>query len=259
MNRLQDKRIAVIGAGSVGEGWGNGKAAAVGFAREGARVLCVDRDQAAAEETSRIIESEGSRAAILPVDMTDPEGPAQVARDMQERWGGIDVLHFNIGISKRGGVLDSTLDDWQAVFNLNLTAAFLTTKAVLPMMRMQESGAFVFVSSLAAVLAGPYAYVSYEASKAALCRFAQSVAKENAPYGIRANTILPGVIDTPHVAQFVAPDTDADDLSKQRAALVPMGRQGSAWDIAHAAIYLASDEAGFVTGINLPVDGGMTL
>ena len=120
---------------SVGEGWGNGKAAAVGFSRAGACVLCVDRQESAALETSGITESEGGLAATLAVDMAVPEGPAQVAKGMQEHWGGIDVLHFNIGISKRGGLLDSMLDDWQAVFDLYLTTAFTTTKAVLPMMR----------------------------------------------------------------------------------------------------------------------------
>lgn len=258
MTRLQDKRIAVIGAGSIGAGWGNGKATAVRFAQEGAQVLCVDRDADAAAQTADLIRANGGTAQALAVDVTQSEAGETTMAAMTQHFGGIDVMHFNVGISSQGGVTETSDDEWTQVFDINLTSALRLTRAVLPAMRLQKSGALIYVSSLAAVHSGPYSYVSYEASKAALCRLSRSVARENAPHGIRANTILPGVIDTPHVRKFVDAATDAETLSARRAGLVPMGRQGTAWDVANAALFLASDEAGFVTGIDLPVDGGMS-
>jgi NAD(P)-dependent dehydrogenase (short-subunit alcohol dehydrogenase family) len=256
--RLAGKRAAIIGAGSVGAGWGNGKATAVLFAREGARVLCVDRDAAAAETTARIIREEGGTAEILVADVTDPEAGDLVLTRMQSLWDGVDVFHYNVGISLPGGVLDTTDEGWNRVFDINLSGAMRLTRAILPEMRGQGSGALIYVSSLAAVYSAPYSYVSYEVSKMALIRFARSVARENAPHGVRANAILPGVIDTPHVSAFVDGETDSETLAARRAAMVPMGRQGTPWDVAHAALFLASDEAGYITGESLRVDGGLT-
>lgn len=259
MGRVAGKRVVVIGAGSVGPGWGNGKAAAVTYARQGARVLCVDCNQTAAEETASIIAGEGFEAQTCIGDMTQEGDVAAMLGAVQDAWGGLDVLHFNVGISAKGGVADQTLAGWNQVFATNLTAAMLVARAVLPGMKQQQSGALIFVSSLAAVMAAPYSYASYEASKAGLCRMSASIAKEYAPYGVRANTILPGLIDTPHVTHFIDPDTDPKVLAARRASMVPMGRQGTGWDIANAALFLASDEAGFITGVDLLVDGGMSL
>jgi len=258
LTRLAGKRAAIVGAGSIGPGWGNGKATAVRFAREGARVLCVDRVPEAAEETAGLIRAEGGTAETLAVDVTHPQAGSQLMARMGALWGGIDILDYNVGISAPGGVLETRDEDWARVFEVNLTAAMRLTRSTLPAMRDQGSGAYLYVSSLAAVYSAPYSYVSYEVSKMALVRFAKSVARENAPYGVRANAILPGVIETPHVNAFVDADTDPRDLAARRAAMVPMGRQGSAWDVANAALYLASDEAGFVTGVDLRVDGGLT-
>jgi len=259
MGRVTGKRVAVIGAGSVGPGWGNGKAAAVTYARQGAQVLCVDCNAKAAAETVAIITGEGHDARPLVGDMTSEADVARIMPAMSTDWGGIDILHFNVGISARGGVGDTDLADWNHVFAVNLTSAMLVSRAVLPAMKQQQSGALVFISSLAAQLAGPYSYASYEASKAGLCRMSASIAREYAPFGVRANTIVPGMIDTPHVTRFIGPDVDPQTLARQRAGMVPMDRQGSAWDIANAALFLASDEAGFITGIDLRVDGGMAL
>lgn len=259
MSRMQDKRVVVVGAGSVGPGWGNGKAAAVLFAREGARVLCVDRAEAAAQETAALIRGEGRVAEVFAADMTGEAACAAMADAVTRLWGGIDVLHFNIGISSRGGVVETEPQEWARVFEANLTAAYLCARAVLPAMKAQGRGALVFISSLAGARAGPYSYVSYEASKAALQRMSASIAREYAPYGVRSNTILPGVIDTPHVTQFIGPGQDPAALARARAELCPMKRQGTAWDVAHAALFLASDEAGFITGVDLRVDGGMGL
>lgn len=259
MGRVDGKRVAVIGAGSVGPGMGNGKAAAITYAREGARVLCVDCDRSAADETVRLIADAGNNALTYVGDVTVEADVDGVVSAMQEHWGGIDILHFNVGTSAKGGVAEQTLADWDHVFATNLTAAMLVSRAVLPLMKQQQSGALVFISSLAAVMSGLYSYASYEASKAALCRMSASIAKEYAPFGIRSNTIVPGMIETPYVNKFVAPEVDPETLAKQRAALVPMGRQGTGWDIANAALFLNSHEAGFITGIDLIVDGGMSL
>lgn len=258
LTRLAGKRAAVIGAGSVGDGWGNGKATAALFAREGARVLCVDRSNEAAEATAALIHSEGGQADILVADVTDPRAGAQVMDRMDTLWGGIDILDYNVGISQPGGVLETSDAEWAQVFDINLTGAMRLTRAVLPAMRAQGGGSIVYVSSLAAVYSAPYSYASYEVSKMALVRLAKSVAHENAPYQVRCNVLLPGVIDTPHVTAFVDSATDPAVLAQQRAAMVPMGRQGSAWDVAHAALFFASDESCYITGVELRVDGGLT-
>lgn len=258
MTRLAGKRAAIIGAGSVGPGWGNGKATAVRFAQEGARVLCVDRDAAAADETAQLIRAGGGTAETLEADVTAPGTGAAVMEAMRRYWGGIDILDYNVGISAPGGILETSDEDWARIFEINLNAAMRLTRATLPAMRDQGSGAYIYVSSLAAVYSAPYSYLSYEVSKMALIRLARSVARENAAHGVRANAILPGVIETPHVTAFVDGQTDPEELAAKRAAMVPMGRQGTAWDVANAALYLASDEAGFVTGVELRVDGGLT-
>jgi NAD(P)-dependent dehydrogenase (short-subunit alcohol dehydrogenase family) len=255
---LDGKRAAVIGAGSVGTGWGNGKAAAVLFAREGARVLCVDRDPDAAAATAALTRSEGGRAEVLVADVTDPQAGALLMQRVDTLWSGLDILDYNVGVSQAGGILDTDEATWARVFDINLNGAIRMTRAVLPSMRAQQSGSIIFVSSLAAVYSAPYDYVSYEVSKMALVRLARSVAKESAPSQVRCNALLPGVIDTPHVAAYVDNETDARTLAERRAAMVPMGRQGTAWDVAQAALFFASDASAYVTGTEMRVDGGLT-
>lgn len=259
VTRLAGKRIAVIGAGSVGEGMGNGRAAAIRFAQEGAQVLCVDRDADAGQATTQMIIDDGGRATPLALDVTNRCAGETLVAAMNDHFDGIDVLHFNVGISKTGGIADISDADWEQIFEINLTSAMRLTRAVVPMMRGAGKGALTYVSSLAAVMSGPYAYTSYEVSKAALCRLSRSVARENAEYNIRSNVILPGMIDTPHVAHFVAGGVDPATLAASRSAAVPLGRQGSAMDVANAAVFLASDEAGYITGAELRVDGGLSL
>ncbi len=256
--RLAGKRAAIVGAGSIGEGWGNGKATAVLFARQGAKVLCVDRNEAAAAETADLIRREGGVAEILAADVTDADAGTTVLERSETLWGGLDILDYNVGISQQGGVFDTTDEEWERVFDINLTGAMRLTRAVLPAMRAQGGGSLIYVSSVAAVYSGPYSYASYEVSKMALVRLAKSVARENAAYQIRANALLPGVIDTPHVTAFVDSKTDPKELAAKRAATVPMGRQGTAWDIANAALFLASDDATYVSGVELRVDGALT-
>jgi NAD(P)-dependent dehydrogenase (short-subunit alcohol dehydrogenase family) len=257
--RVAGKSVIVFGAGSVGPGLGNGKAAAIVYAREGASVLCVDRSLTAAEETVGEAAAHGS-AIPFAADVTSSKDVAAAVAEACARFGGVDVVHFNVGISLPGGIEEQSSQDWSQVFAVNVDAAFHVARSAIPAMRARGGGAFVFISSVAAIRSGGYAYVGYEASKAALNRLSRTIAVAHAAEGIRSNVVMPGLIDTPHVTAMIAGRaTSAEDLAARRAAAPPMKRQGSAWDVAEAALYLASDAAGYVTGAELPVDGGLTL
>ena len=258
MLRLDGKIAFISGMGSVGEGWGNGKAAAVSYAREGGRVLCVDRAAPAAAATCALITAEGHAATPFVADLTTPGAAEAMAEATLAAFGRIDVLHFNIGISTPGGVGALDWDQWDRVFDTNVKAAARAAQAVLPAMLRQGKGAMVFISSMASVYDAPYAYTTYEASKAALNRLSRSIAVQYAASGIRSNTVMPGVIDTPHAAAYVTGTVDPAETARRRAVMVPMQRQGTAWEVAEAALFLASDAASFITGIDLPVDGGMS-
>jgi len=257
--RLGGKRAVVVGAGQTpGETTGNGRAVALLFAREGARALVVDRDAASAEETRALIVGEGGQADVHVADIARDGGAASVVEAAVAALGGIDVLHNNVGI----GVGDSTParleeDAWDRILDVNLKAMWLTCKHALPVMREQRSGAIVNISSLAAVAAAG-SLTAYKVSKAGVNALTQNLALTNARYGIRANAIMPGFIDTPMAvdAPARAMGQDREAYASARATRVPLGHQGTAWDVAHAALFLASDEARFITGVVLPVDGG---
>ena len=262
--RLQDKIALVIGAGqSPGEGIGNGRATVLRFAQEGARVMAVDRDLASAEETARMAEREGGECIAFAADVTREATLAAAIEAAHERWGRIDILHYNVGVSIAGGdkpLLEITEEAFDRVSAINLRGAIMACKHVVPLMRAQRSGAINMISSLAAL--EKYPLVAYKATKAAMIAFTQQVAIQNAEYGIRANVILPGLMDTP-----MAVDTRVRASGKPRAQVaaerdrrVPLrGKMGTAWDVANAALFLASDEAGFITGVALLVDGGGAL
>lgn len=259
--RLQDKVAVVIGAGSVGPGWGNGKATAVLFAREGAKVLCVDINEAAAEETAGIIAGEGATAAVERADVTQADQVAALTKRALDLWGRIDVLDNNVGILAVGGPVEQSEADWDRVMDANIKGMFLTCKHALPVMERQGTGVIVNIASVAGIRWLGVPYISYHASKGAVIQFTKAVALQYADKGIRANSILPGFMDTP---MYVEPLKDAyagGDIAKMkeiRAAQCPMGRMGDAWDVAHAALFLASDEARYITGTELVVDGGIT-
>jgi len=259
--RLQGKVAVILGAGQgPGEGLGNGRATAIRFAQEGAKVLAVDRDLASAEETAAMAGREGGECAAFEADVTrEATLPASIAA-AHRRWGRIDILHYNVGISIAGGdasPLEITEEAFDRISAINLRGCVMACKHVLPIMRQQQAGAITAISSVAAWADHPN--VAYKATKAAMIAVIQQLAIQNARYGIRANVILPGLIDTPmavdtRVRHFGRPRAD---VAAERDAKVPLrGRMGSAWDVANAALFLASDEASFITGVALPVDGG---
>ncbi|MEX2112264.1 MAG: SDR family NAD(P)-dependent oxidoreductase [Pirellulales bacterium] len=258
--RLEGKSAIVVGAGEkAGAGLGNGRATAILFARHGARVLLVDRDGASARETLAAIEAEGGRGSVYEADVTrDDDCRAMVEAALKEL-GRIDILHNNVGIAAGDGdLLDLREDAWDEILRVNLKSALLACKHVVPVMRQQQSGSIINISSLAATAAATE-LTAYKVSKAGLNALTQALAIANAPFGVRVNAIAPGLIETPMAIEGIARQRGIakEDLIRQRNARVPLrGKMGTAWDVAHAALFLASDEANFITGIVLPVDGG---
>lgn len=261
--RLAGKVAVVIGAGqSPGEGLGNGRAAAIRFAREGARVLAVDRNLESAEETAALINDEGFTALAFSADVTREDQLANAMRTAKERWGSLDVLHNNVGVSLAGGdadLLDITEEKFDNICRINLRGTVFACKHAVAIMRDQRSGVIVNVSSAAAL--GKYPYVTYKASKAAVIAFTEQLALQNAPFGIRANCVLPGLIATPMAVETRVREWNQprEQVSAERDAKVPLGRQGTGWDVANLALFLASAEANFITGVSIAVDGGRLL
>ncbi len=259
--RLKDKVALVTGAGSSGPGWGNGKAAAVLFAREGAKVVAVDLNPAAAEETRDIIAAEGGECFALHTDVTRADQVEAMVRQGLDTYGRIDILHNNVGIVEVGGPVEASEASWDRVMDVNLKSMFLTCKHTLPHMEQQGGGAIVNISSVVGIRYLGVPYISYSASKAAILQFTQSLAVQYAEKNIRANTILPGMMNTPMIVEplkDVYADGDVEKMIQVRNEQCPMKKMGDAWDVAYAALFLASDEAKYVTGAQLVVDGGLT-
>jgi NAD(P)-dependent dehydrogenase (short-subunit alcohol dehydrogenase family) len=255
--RFRDKVVAVFGAGSSGDGWSNGKAAAVLYARQGARVVAIDVRAEAAAETEEIIRGEGGICVAAQADVTKSQDIKRTVDDILATWGRIDVLHNNVGITEMGDPVSAPEEGWHRVLDANLTSVFLTCKYILPHMMSQKRGAIVNISSTASLQINQHPYFSYYASKSGVNHLTRALAVHYAPYGIRANAVLPGVMDTPLIYQQIAgqfPNTE--EMIRSRNAASPMGHMGTAWDVAHAALFLASEEAKYITGVCLPVDGG---
>ncbi|MBI1778761.1 MAG: SDR family oxidoreductase [Proteobacteria bacterium] len=260
--RLEGKVAMVVGAGSIGPGWGNGKAAAVLYAREGAKVLALDLNEAAAEETARLIEAEGGTAIARKANATKAGEVEAAVKACTDAFGRIDVLHNNVGIASLGGPVEVSEAEWDRVMSVNLKSVFLSCKYTLPVMVAQGKGAIVNISSIAGIRYTGVSYISYSTSKGAIVPFTRAIALEYAKQGIRANSILPGLMNTPMIyaglqAAYSAKANEAE-MVRAREAQCPMGRMGDAWDVAYAALFLASDEAKYVTGTELIVDGGIT-
>ncbi|MCP1200566.1 SDR family NAD(P)-dependent oxidoreductase [Notoacmeibacter sp. MSK16QG-6] len=257
--RLSGKVAIVTGAGQQpGSTPGNGRATAIRFAEEGATCVLVDINHDWAEETREMIGQD--KAVTVAADVTDEAACRDIVRQTLEKFGRIDVLHNNVGLSKGDRATpDLDADVWDRIMTLNLKSMFMLCKAALPSMRERRTGSIITISSTSSLSMRPT--VGYKTSKGAINTFTQHIAAENAPFGVRANVILPGLIDTPMAIERRAAESgrSREDIRAERDALVPMGHMGEAWDVANAAVFLASDEARYVTGVLLPVDGGLLL
>jgi NAD(P)-dependent dehydrogenase (short-subunit alcohol dehydrogenase family) len=263
--RLKEKTAIVVGAGqSPGDGVGNGRATALLFAREGAKVLAVDHRLSSAKETADLIANEGGTCIAFEADVTREATLMAAVAEAMKQWNRIDVLHNNVGVSLAGGdaaPTEITEEAFDRVNAINLRGTIMACKHVIPIMRRQQAGSIINIASVAALTAN-YPTVAYKTTKAGMIAFTEQLAYQNAEYGVRVNAILPGLMNTP-----MAVDTRARTWGKSRGeveaarnARVPLRkRMGTAWDVAYAALFLASDEANFITGIGLLVDGGGSL
>jgi NAD(P)-dependent dehydrogenase (short-subunit alcohol dehydrogenase family) len=259
-SRLENKIAIVTGAGSVGPGWGNGRAIAARFAEEGAKIFAVDL------HADRLVETENAAKADLRChlcDVTDGKAVAAMVQACLDHFGRVDILVNNVGGSAPGGPVEMAEEVWDAQVDYNLKSVFLGCKHVLPVMERQGGGAIVNISSIASLRFLGVAYASYSASKAAMNHLTRTTAAEYAGRNIRVNAVLPGLMKTPMVERSagLAKSYGAGDVEamwRARDAQVPMGRMGDAWDVAHAALFLASDEARYITATEIVVDGGLT-
>lgn len=260
--RLRDKVAIITGSGSLGEGWGNGKAMSVLFAREGARVVGVDIDAVAANATQRIIDREGGVGRAVVADVTRADDVERVVATALENYGRIDVLVNNVGIAIVGGPAELDEATWDRLMAVNTKSAYLTCHYVLPVMIGQRAGVVVNNASVAVLGWAGVNYGFYAASKGAMVAMTRTMAIRHAPDGIRANCVLPGLMNTPMVhaalTRVYGEEGDIDNLIRARDAQCPMGHMGDAWDTAHAALFLASDEAKYITATELVVDGGLS-
>jgi len=251
--RLAGKVAIVTGAGSRAEGVGNGRATAVLFAREGARVLLVDQSRDAAEQTLALIERDGGEAAVFEGDVSKTEHCRAMVEEAVLRWGRLDVLDNNVGIGGRATVVEVEESAWDHMMRVNVTSMVLASKHAIPAMVRGGGGAIVNISSISALR--PRGLTPYSVSKGAVIALTRAMAVDHAPQGIRVNCIAPGPVYTPMVyAAGMTPE-----LRERRRQASPLGIEGTGWDIGHAALFLASDEARYITGVVLPVDGGVTL
>lgn len=259
-------RVAVItGAGTLKKPFtradqvGNGAACAIKFAREGAIVICTDRKLPAAQETAELIKAEGGRAHAYELDVTQSAQVNRLVDEVAHAHGGIDVLHNNVGIEIQGDLLAVDDAEWDKVMEVNVRGAMAASRAVLPYMQRQKRGSIINVSSTASLKWSPMQFLSYSTAKAGLNHMTRVIARQYAAEQVRCNCIVPGMIRTPHADALYASEAEAAEGHKFRDARCPMGRQGSPWDIANAALFLASDDSSYVTGLMLVVDGGASL
>ncbi len=266
-NRLEGKVAIVTGAGSIGDGWGNGKAAAYVYAKEGAKTFCVDFRLEAAEQTVKQIEAIGGKAIAYAADVTDEATVNAMVDACMEAWGRVDILHNNVGGQGVGRSLETiTVEDWNATFARNVTSAMLTCKAIMPIMEKQKDGSIINISSIAALRHLNSNTAVYSSTKGAMIEFTKNIAIQHAASGVRANCVCPGYIDTPFIRRLVngKPSytykgyTSAEEYSAARDAIIPSGRMGTGFDVAYAALFLASDESTHITGTHVTVDGGVT-
>lgn len=259
--RLQNKVVLITGAGSCGPGWGNGKAIAALCAREGARIFGCDINLAAAKETRNIVCAEGGEMEVSRCDVSLSSDVQALVADCAGTFGRIDVLVNNVGIVEVGGPVDYPQEKWQRALDVNITSMFLTCKHAIPHMEQQGSGSIVNIGSIASIRYTGVPYIAYYTTKAATLGLSRSVALQYAKQHIRCNVVLPGLMNTPMVVEPLKGaygDGDVQRMMQRRNEQCPMGHMGDAWDVAHAVLWLASDDAKYVTAAEIIVDGGMT-
>jgi NAD(P)-dependent dehydrogenase (short-subunit alcohol dehydrogenase family) len=260
-DRLSGKVALITGCGSIGPGWGNGKATSVLFAREGATVFGVDLNRDAAEETRAIIAGEGGRCAVQAANVADGSSVSGMVQACLDAFGRIDILVNNVGIARTGGIVTTTEAHWDLVNDVNVKSIYLTCREVVPVMERQGRGAIVNIASIAAHRWTGINYASYYASKGAVVSLSRAIALELAAKGIRCNSVSPGLMNTPMVHHGLTGaygrEGDVENLIRVRDAQCPMGHMGDAWDTAHAVLFLASNEAKYITAHDLVVDGGL--
>jgi NAD(P)-dependent dehydrogenase (short-subunit alcohol dehydrogenase family) len=257
---LADKVCMVMGGGTIAPGWGIGKAIAVAYARAGAKVVVADINAEAAAETAGIISAEGNSAIACQVDVTDPHSVDAVVRLASSSFGGVDVLHNNVGLGKAGDSALTTVDDWRRISDANLLSLHIAAQAVIPGMKKRGGGVILCTSSIASMRHVGVPHLAYGATKAAANHFAKLLAVEYARFGIRVNVIVVGMVDTPRIRKTMmgAYGGNEEEMLKRRNAQIPLGFMGDAWDVANAALFLASDRARFITGTELVLDGGLS-
>lgn len=259
MHKLENRIALVFGAGSSGSGLSNGKAASIAYARQGAHVVAVDVNENAVQETAGAIRAEGGECVTMIGNVRAEPDIARVISETVARLGAVDVLHNNVGTLKLGGPTELSSEDWDAAMEINVRSVFLACKHALPHMKARKRGVITNISSIAGTRWCGRPMSGYSASKAAINHLSATIAVEYAPHGIRCNTIAPGLINTPLVVEpYAAIYGDVDRMIAERDALCPTGKMGTAWDVAHAAVFLASDEAAYINGVLLPVDGGLS-
>ena len=260
--RLQGRVALILGAGTSAPGVSIGKACSIAMARSGARVAALDFNMDAARDTVQNIVDEGGHATAYQADVSDLVQMQSAIDAVLADYGRIDILQINAGIGKVGGPLETSLEDWERIQKVNVESILIAAKLIIPVMVKQGGGSVIGVSSVAGIRYLGYPHLAYGVTKAAVIHFIRMLAQQYAGDGIRANTIVPGLIDTPRIHKNVAKVFDADaDLDRARTARdrqVPMGRMGTAWEIASVATFLASDDASYVTGTEIVVDGGLT-
>ncbi|VFR24704.1 3-oxoacyl-[acyl-carrier protein] reductase [plant metagenome] len=260
--RLAGKVVMVAGAGASAAGWSIGKASCVTLARQGARIVALDFQADAAADAVRAVEEAGGEAWAVQADVADADAMQAAIEAAEARFGRIDALQANAGIGKVGGPEDIDLDDWRRIQAVNVESLLIASRLLAPRFRAQGGGSIAAVSSIAGIRYTGYPHLAYSVTKAAVIHFARMLAQQYAADGIRVNTVIPGLIDTPrvqaNVAKMYAREGDLAAAKAARDKQVPLGRMGTPWEVANAVAFLASDEASYITGTELVVDGGLT-
>ena len=258
-NRLTSKTVLIYGGGGARDGVGNGMASSIRYAQEGARVAVVDISLAAAQMTVAEITRAGGNAVALHADVTQNKDVHRSVQECMEEFGCIDILHNNVGMAIPGGPVDQTEEEWDRVIATNLKSMFLTCKYVIPVMEQHGAGVITNISSLASIRYSGTPWISYSASKGGVNQFTQAIALQYADRNIRANAVLPGLMNTPMARHTHLPyHNNGEDMLALRNARCPTGRMGDAWDVANVAVFLASDEAHYISGAMITVDGGIS-